>query len=146
MKKRFINEPLGFCFMLFLTLLYLSILFLALKNAHNAPNPTAVIITFSILFGTGTLLCLVVLIMKTEFISIQNKRIECRQMFRKKHTVIYFSEIKAITEEGHKCGIEDSAYPCWKIDDHLGNSIFIVQTKSRKKIIEHIREQINANL
>jgi len=133
MKKRFINDMGGFFLLVFLALTQLSMMMLFIINKA---------IMLGLLFwGPQMAVSVGWVIIKTEFISLNNEKIKCCIMFKKSIT-INISDIKEITDQkSESYGFGDM--PAWKIDDHLGNSIFIVQTKSRKKIIEYIQEQIN---
>ena len=144
MKKRLINEPIGFFVLLFLTLGLLSFLLISLIYAHSDSNPFAFRMIALMIYSPTALFCLVWLTIKTEFISVNNEEIKSFKIFRKR-VAIRISEIKKITNQKIVIyGIDSPAYPCWKIEDHSGNAIYIIQYKIRRKIIDSIQETINS--
>ena len=135
MKKRFINDPIGFFSMIFLMIMGFLLLVFFLKSSE-----ALVVNVGLVIFGVPLLFCLIWLILLTEFISINNRKIKCFRMFRRTIT-INISEIKEITvKQKMTYGFGNHEDLAWRIEDHFGNSISIFQSKSREKIIEYIRE------
>ena len=142
--KKLINEPFGFAYQMILFIAGLILLFFSLLG----PYKTSIIVHISIctsIFGSAVVLVIVWILMTTEIIVINETSVKCLK-FGRKTIVIHFSEIEDIIEEEHNCGVENSTYLCWKIADCSGKSIYIVQSKARKKIIENIRELTKSNL
>ena len=141
MKKKFINDTMGFFIMLFLSIAPLFLLFFSLRFAYTAPNPLALRITSSILYGLLTLACLTCIILRTEIIVISSCRIVCYNL-SKRPVVVHISEISEICESTKIIyGIDNYRNPVWQITDSSGRSISIAQTKRRESIIDFIRMQ-----
>ncbi|MBQ8380397.1 MAG: hypothetical protein IJY18_00740 [Clostridia bacterium] len=142
MKKRFINEPIGFSFQIFLLLIGVVLLFLSLQGPYKT-SPSIHISLCITVFGSELVACVIWILMTTEIIIINEESIK-RLKFSKKIITITIFEIKAITEDNNESGAEGATYPCWKIEDRSGNAIYIVQYKIRRKIIDSIQETINS--
>ena len=140
MRKKFINDHVGFIVLLFLLSLSLLFLYFPIRYAYTSPNPMAVIVAFSILFGVTSLICLLWLILRTEIIAVYSDSIVYWCCAKK--TIIYISDISQIIQTKKiTYGLEGYKYDCWKIVDSAGRSISIVQTNNRKQTINIIKEQ-----
>lgn len=144
MKKKFINDPVGFGVLFFLLFVAFVLLFLSLVFAHTQPNPIAVRIICPLVFGPMILVLLVYLFIRTEIIFVDDHHIKQWCAFKK--TTISLSEAFEITESSkYTYRIDNMKYPSWKITNTLGVSIFIVQNKRRENLIKFIQISRHTN-
>ena len=138
MKKHFINDALGFYVMLFCFGFFVGFLILSLSS--NAPNRIALCITSWILWGGFALVCLLCLLLRTEWIFMNEHRIGCLRAGKK--IIIEYADISAIEHTKKAAvGVEGTDYPGWQITDTHGYEIRIVSTKRRQCVLDYLREQ-----
>ena len=143
MKKIMINDTLGFGILTFMILGSSSLILLCWNYENPQQNMVAARWIISVIFGLEILCCLW-LLLRTEIIIITKKEICCLNIKGKTEiAILNITEISEIRKFTY--GIDNWEYEQWKISDSKGNSVCIVKTQRRKKIIEGIQHIENSD-
>lgn len=137
MRKRFINDIVGFLVMICLSFGFLTMMIICFLNAKDI----LIFVISSILFGGGLLVCIIWLFMCTEVITIYNDHLSYRKAT--KLVKIMFSDITKIEDtEKITYGLDGCKYSALKISDKNDNVAYIISDKFNKKYIDFIQSQL----
>ena len=140
MKKIIYNDIRGF---ITIILLMIPLIFTLVLGAQSATQLG--FICASCLFVFGLCLWLVAFLLNFELILIKEDKIVSIKI--NKHTEIFYNEIVSIRSVDNKHGIGiGGVSPVWEITSSTKKTIWFIQEKSRKKIINEIQQRTNIDI
>ena len=136
MNKKVVNDIRSLLLFVPMIAFFVILLVLSLTNTDNSNN----ILIFIVVFGGGGLLSVVCLALTFEVIHFYQDRLISIKLFR--HVEIIYSEISTINRT-NKIGIGGAGIePVWEIKTHCEQTVYLIRTKKREKIIKEIGQTI----